>query len=312
MIKRNQRSKGIIYELKKNKAAYLMSLPGVIFLLLFAYSPLTFIIIAFENYNVEDGFFGSPKVGLDNFKFFFSLGDMAWTAIYNTVVLNLLFIVIGLFFQISLAILLNEIKNKWFSKISQSLFFFPYFLSWVVIGAIIYSLFSSDYGAVNNILMLFGWDGIKWYNHPEYWKAILVLTNIWKSSGYGSIIFLAAMSSFETSIYESADVDGASKMQKIIHITLPMLKPIILVLVLFSVGRIFFGDFGMIYAIVRDVGPLLQTTDVIDTYVFRIFRQTGDFGITTAIGLIQSIMGFIVILFCNKLAKRNNEGSGLF
>jgi putative aldouronate transport system permease protein len=301
----------IIKELKENRLIYLMALPGIIVLFLFCYIPFSYIIVAFKNFNIQDGIFGSPWVGLGNFKFFFSSGK-ALQITFNTVYLNILFIIFDLVIQVSIAVLINEIRNKYFKSISQSVFFFPYFLSWVVIGEIIYNLFSSDLGAINSFLATIGISGIQWYKHPEFWRAILVGAHVWKFTGYGTIVYLAMIAGFDSSIYEAATVDGATRFQCIRYITIPMLKGTMIVLVLFSIGRIFFGDFGMVYSIVRDVGPLLKKTEIIDTYVYRALRQTGDFSMATAIGIYQSIMGLIIILVCNKLAKRINDGSGLF
>lgn len=289
-----------------------MSIPGIIYLFLFCYLPMMYIIIAFKDYNVQDGIFGSPWVGFRNFEFFFSMGSKAWQSTYNTFVLNILFIVFDLIFQISVAILINEVKNKYFKNVTQSIFFFPYFLSWVVIGAIVYNLLSGEYGAINGVLGLLGIEPVRWYNNPQYWKAILVITHIWKWTGYGSIIYMSAMAGFDTSYYEAATVDGASRFKCIRHITIPLLVPTATILVLFSVGRIFYGDFGMVYGVVRDVGPLLDTTEVIDTYVYRAMRKTGDFSFSAAIGIYQSILGFIVVFFSNKLSKRFNDNTSLF
>jgi putative aldouronate transport system permease protein len=311
IIRPMKRRDYIIKELMDNKLIYLMALPGIIVLFLFCYIPFSYIIVAFKSFNILDGVFGSPWVGLDNFRFFFSSGK-ALQITFNTVYLNLLFIAVDLVIQVSIAVLVNEIRNKYFKSISQSFFFFPYFLSWVVIGEIIYNLFSSDLGAINNFLTTIGFSGIQWYKHPEFWRAILVGAHVWKFTGYGTIVYLAMIAGFDSSIYEAGTVDGATRFQCIRYITIPMLKGTMVVLVLFSIGRIFFGDFGMVYSIVRDVGPLLKKTEIIDTYVYRALRQTGDFSMATAIGIYQSVMGLIIILVCNKLAKRINDGSGLF
>lgn len=307
-----KKERSFFKELRDNKIMYLMSLPGLLYLILFCYVPMVFIVIAFKDFNVQDGIFGSPWVGFKNFEFFFTAASKAWQTTYNTVVLNSFFIVTDVIFQMGFAILLNEINNRFFKKITQSIFFFPYFLSWVVIGAIIYNLFATEYGAINGILKSIGFQPVAWYNHPEYWKSILIGTHIWKWTGYGSLIYMAAMAGFDGSCYEAAVVDGASKLQQIRRITIPMLIPTATVLVLFAIGRIFFGDFGMVYGIVRDVGPLLQTTEVIDTYVYRAMRQTADFSLATSIGMWQSVLGLIVVIISNKLSKRFNDGTSLF
>jgi putative aldouronate transport system permease protein len=298
--------------MRSNALAYLMCVPGVVYLFLFCYLPMMYIVIAFKDYNVQDGIFGSPWAGLKNFEFFFSYASKAFVATINTVVLNTLFIISDVIFQMGFAILLNEIGKTFAKKVIQSILFFPFFLSWVVIGAIIYNLFSGEYGAINGMLKALGLSPVSWYSHPEYWKAILVGTHVWRWTGYGSLIYMAAMAGFDTSCYEAAIVDGASKIQQIRYITIPMLMPTTIILVLFAIGRIFYGDFGMVYGIVRDVGPLLQTTEVIDTYVYRAMRQTGDFSLATAIGIYQSIVGFIIVLFSNRLSKRLSGGTSLF
>ena len=302
----------VFKELYANRVAYLMSLPGILIIFAFSIIPMAFIPLAFEKYNFNTGFFRSPFVGFDNFEFFFSLGNKVWQTVFNTVYLNVLFIATGLIFQMGVAIAINEIKGKIFKRVSQSIFFFPYFLSWVVIGSIIYGLLSTEYGSINTILVSLGYSPVRWYARPEYWRAILVFTRIWKTTGYGSIIYLAAISGFDTTCYESALVDGANRFQQIRFLTLPMLKPTAIILVLLSIGTIFYGDFGMIYAIVRDVGPLLEKTEVIDSYVFRSLRGTFNFSVPTAIGLFQSTIGMITILICNHLAKKVNEGTALF
>ncbi len=289
-----------------------MTLPGIILLFIFCYLPMAGIYMAFTDFNIQDGIFGSRFVGLENFAFFVTDGERAWRVVGNTVILNSLFIVTGLFFQIGIALFMNEIKNKFFKKVSQSMMFFPYFLSWVVIGSIIYSIFASDVGVVNTFLKSIGLEPVRWYGEKQYWKAILTGANIWKWTGYGSIVYLAAMAGFDSAYYEASIVDGASKFQQIKHITLPLLKPTAVTLVLFSVGRIFYGDFGMIYGIVGQNGILLEATEVIDNYVFMAMRSTLGFSGAAAIGVLQSVLCLILILVSNKLAKKINDGAGLF
>ena len=189
--------------------------------------------------------------------------------------------------------------------------FFPYFISWVVVGAILYGIFSTDVGVANHILKFFGAEPISWYSEPKYWKWIIILSSVWKWSGYSSIVYMAAMSNFDGSLYEAAKVDGANKLQQILYLTVPMLKPTIIVLSLLSVGRIFYGDFGMIYGIVGNNPVLAEEVTVIDTYVYQSMRTLG-FSYSTAIGLFQSLMGLILITAANKSAKKINDGEGLF
>lgn len=307
--KRNRR--GILYELKKHRILYLMSVPALILLIMFSYIPLAGIWMAFTDFNVVDGIFGSKFVGLDNFKFFFTGNGMGWKVTYNTLFINFFGIVLGIVVPVTLAILLHEIRNTAFKKLTQSMMFFPYFISWVVVGAIIYGIFSTDVGVANRILEAFGLEQIRWYSEPKYWKTIIIIASVWKWSGYSSIIYMAAMSNFDESLYESAKVDGATKLQRILYLTIPMLKPAIIVLTLMSVGRIFYGDFGMIYGIVGNNPVLADEVTVIDTYVYQSMRTLG-FSYSTAIGLFQSVMGLILVMLANRTAKKINDGEGLF
>lgn len=299
-----------IEEMQHNGLLYLMCVPGILLLLFLSYIPFGGIWMAFTDFNVVDGIFGSPYVGLNNFKFFFG-GDMAATVIYNTLFINTWGIILGLVIPISLAILLNEIKGKVFKKVTQSMMFFPYFLSWVVVGAIIYGLFASDIGTINGIIRLFEGEPVRWYAEPQYWKPILIMADVWKWSGYSSIIYLATISNFDGTLYEAAEVDGANRFQRIFFLTIPMLKPTAIVLTLMSIGRIFYGDFGMVYGIVGDNPVLTDAVTVIDTYVYSAMRSMG-FSYSTAVGLMQSVMGLILVTLSNYAAKKINDGEGLF
>ena len=221
---------------------------------------------------------------------------------------------------------MNEVKNGLFKKVSQSAMFFPYFLSWVVVGAILYGFLTSNFrvdrktgeliltganGVANRLLMAFGADPIRWYAEPKYWKAIVIFLDVWKWAGYNSIIYMAAMTAFDGSLYEAATIDGATRFQQIRYLTIPMLKPNVVILTLMSIGRIFYGDMGMIWGLVGQNSTLLDEVTVIDTYVYTSMRTMG-FGFSTAIGLCQSVMGLILIILANTAAKKINDGEGLF
>ena len=298
-------------EMRANGLLYLMCVPAAVLLIMFCYVPFAGVWMAFTHFNVVDGIFGSEFVGLENFKFFFQKGSMAWKATYNTLVINFFGIILGLVFPISIAIALNEAKNKAFRKLTQSMMFFPYFLSWVVVGVIIYGLFATDIGVFNGLRESFGLEPIRWYAEKKYWKAILIAANVWKWSGYSSIVYLAAMANFDAALYEAAKVDGANKLRQIVHLTLPMLLPTAVVLTLLSIGRIFFGDFGMVYGIVGNNPVISDAVTIIDTYVYQAMRTLG-FSFSTAIGLCQSMMGLILVTGANWAAKKINDGEGLF
>ena len=268
--------------------------------------------MAFTKYNIKDGIFGSEFVGLQNFKYFFtSSTGMGPKVIKNTLVINFWGLIFGTILPITIAICFNEVRGKIFKKVTQSAMFFPYFLSWVVVGAIVYAFFSTDTGMVNRMLANGGHDIVRWYAEKKYWKPIIITADVWKWAGYNSIIYMAAMTNFDASLYDAASVDGANRFQQILHITLPLIKPTVVVLSLMSIGRIFFGDFGMIYGIVGNNSLLYEEVAVIDTYVYSAMRSLG-FSYTTAIGLFQSVMGLILVTLSNKLAKKVNEGEGLF
>lgn len=320
-----RRGGALARELRHHGVLYLMCVPALALLVMFCYIPMGGTWMAFTRFNPVDGIFGSPYVGLDNFRYFFQ-NPQVWRVIGNTLVINLFGLLLGTSVPITIAICMNEVKNKPFKRISQSAMFFPYFLSWVVIGAIMYSFFTSNFrvdrrtqeivlsganGVMNRLLVAIGQDPIRWYAEPRYWKGIIILADVWKWAGYNTIIYMAAMTAFDPALYEAATIDGASRTQQIRFLTLPMLKPTVVVLVLMAIGRIFYGDFGMIWGVVGNNPVLSDAVSVIDTYVYTSMRSMG-FSFSTAIGLFQSVMGLILVLGANALAKRVNEGEGLF
>ncbi len=320
------KKQGFLWEMKHNRSLYLMCVPGLLLLLAFAYLPMGGIYMAFTKYNVVDGIFGSPFVGLENFSYFFSGNPYAMNAVKNTLIINFWGLILGTLFPITIAIFMNEIRDGLFKKVSQSAMFFPYFLSWVVVGAILYGFLTSNFrmdrrsgelivtganGVVNRLLMSCGAMPVRWYAEPKYWKAIIILLDVWKWAGYNSIIYMAAMAGFDGSLYEAATIDGATRFQQIRYLTVPMLKPNVVVLTLMSIGRIFFGDMGMIWGVVGQNPTVLDAVTVIDTYVYTSMRTMG-FGFSTAIGLCQSVMGLLLILLANAAAKKINDGEGLF
>lgn len=300
-----------IKEIRTNKILYGMALPGIVFLAIFAYLPMVGHLLAFKRFQISDGIWGSPWVGFDNFKFFF--GSDAWYKVtWNTLMLNAFFIVSSMVFAVTIAILLNEIRVVIYKKLCQSLIFMPYFISWMVVSLMVFALINTTDGFINRTLESFGNERINFYNSPDAWPWLLTIIYVWKFTGYKAVIFLAAITGISEEYYESARIDGASRLQQIIRITLPMIRPVIIVLTLLAVGRIFYGDFGMIYGIVGDNGMLFPTTDIIDTYSFRSLRQLGNFGMASAVVLYQSLLGLITIIGFNYLVKRIDPDSKLF
>ncbi|WP_051507190.1 ABC transporter permease [Saccharibacillus sacchari] len=291
---------------------YLLALPGIAVLILFAYLPMSGLILVFKNYNFNDGIFGSPWAGFANFEFFFSSMEDAIRATRNTVMLNVLYMLTGTFFSVAIAIVLNEMRSKWFVKITQSVMFFPYFISWIIIGAILFSLLDYDKGILNQSLAALGLSQVDWYSSPWLFMVILVLANIWKSAGYGAIIYYAVLQGIDTSYYEAARIDGASRWQIIMRITLPMLIPSIILMSLLSIGGMLKGDLSMIMGVTFLNPLLLPTTDIIDVYVYRTAIRSGEFGFASAITLYQSVFGFILVLVANKMAGWYDKDSKLF
>lgn len=299
------------YDLKNNKGLLGLTLPAVAWFLVFAYAPMLGLVIAFQKYSPAKGIFGSEFVFLDNFRFFFGSQDFVRVTV-NTLLLNTLFILATNFVAILMAIALSEIKNKYFKKVSQSVIILPHFISWTVVALLIEAFLKTEGGFVNNILAAFGAEPIKFMQTPELWPAILTILRVWQGAGYSSIVYLAAITGFDQSMYEAARVDGATRLQCITRITLPLLRPTIVLLLLMAVGKIFNGDFGMVYAIVGNNTLLYPTTDIIDTYVYRQLMEQSNMGMSSAVGLWQSIMGFIMVVIMNKVTKKIDSDSALF
>lgn len=301
------------HTLKKDLPLYLMALPGVVVLLAFAYVPMAGLILVFKDYHFKGGIFGSKWADplFKNFSFFFNNMDTALRATRNTIGLNILFFVFGTIFAVAIAIMLSEIKSKKFIKGSQSVMFFPYFISWMVMGAILNALLSSEVGVISGLLKGAGIN-FDFYSSPAAWVIILVLVVIWQSTGYNSVIYYGVLSGFDTSIYEAAQVDGASKWQQIRKITLPLLRPTIIIMFLLSVGNMLKGNLNMMIGLTNLNPMLLPVTDVIDVFVYRSGVKNGDMAFASAVSLYQSIFGFLLVIISNKIAKRFDKDTSLF
>lgn len=304
---------GILQELKKNKWLYAMSLPVIVYVFIFSYLPMSAHILAFKQFLPAKGLWGSEWVGLDNLTFFFTGPD--WLGVtLNTIYLNLLFIVSGTVCSLCIALLLNEIHHSLIKKVTQSLVILPHFISIIVVNLMVMNFFNGQDGMINQLLKEFGFPMISWFQTPEVWPWLLTIIFVWKGAGWGSIIYLATLTGFSEEYYESAKIDGAKRLQQIWYITLPLLRPTIIVLTLLSLGRIFYGDFGLIYGIIGDNSLLFDSTDVIDTYTYRSLRSTNmnSYSNAAAVALFQSVMGLITILFFNWFVRRVDNDSKLF
>lgn len=288
-----------------------MLLPALIYVIVFSYIPMTGIIMAFKKYQYNGGIYFSPWNGLNNFKALFISGKLLQVT-RNTLLYNIAFIFFGVVFEMGSAILLNEIINKMFKKTVQSLMFLPYFISWVVAGAIIYNIFNYERGVFNNIVTSLGVAPFDLYNTPVAWPFVLIFLKLWKQTGYGSVVYLAAITGMDQEMFEAASIDGASAWQKIKYLTIPSLRPTMMILVLLGIGNIFRGDFGLFYQTVRSSALLQPMTDVIDTYVFRLLIDNGNVGVSAAAGLYQSVLCFITIMICNNLVKKANPDYALY
>jgi len=307
---------GFFKDINKNKVLLLMALPATLWFLFFSYLPMAGVVIAFKEYrNSRDGFWASiidsKWVGWDNFKFLFSTND-AYIITRNTLLYNIFFIIVGLVLAVTMAIILAEITNKKLAKVYQTGMFLPYFLSWVIVGYFVFSFLSFDKGMINQIGSWFGAEPTQWYTEKAYWPFIIILVFLWKSVGYNSVVYLAAIMGIDKSLYEAAMIDGASKWQQIRNITLPMLKPLMTILTLLAIGRIFYADFGLFYQVPRDSGALYSVTNVIDTYVYRGLKATGEIGMSTAAGLYQSVIGFTLVIVSNWIVRKWDKDNALF
>lgn len=298
--------------LKEYWPLYLMMLPALLYLLINNYIPMAGMVIAFKKLNFAKGIWASPWAGLKNFKFLFASKD-AWIITRNTLLYNVAFILINMVVGIAIAILITEVRNTKLKKIYQSAILLPFLMSMVILSYIVYALLSAENGLVNNsILPLFHIDPIQWYQKPKYWPAILIIANCWKGVGYGCLIYIASLIGIDPSFYEAARLDGASKWQEITKITLPSLVPTIITLLLLSIGRIFYSDFGLFYQVPMNSGVLFPTTNVIDTYVYRTLIEQGNISMSSAAGVYQSLVGFCVVMLSNWIVRKVDKDQALF
>lgn len=309
--KRPRKRKGLIFDIQKNGTSYLLVLPAMIYTFIFGYMTYPYMLIAFQRFDYTKGIFHSEWVGFKNFEFFFR-SNKAFTVTFNTIFLNILFITFGTLMAIIIALVLNELRKKLFVKISQSVMLFPNFISWIIISYVVYAFFSMDMGIVNQLLNILGIPSINWFTEPNVWPWILTLMHVWKGAGMSAVIYLATITGIDETLYEAAQIDGANRWQMCKKITIPLMMPTVVILTLLSIGKIMYGDFGMIYALIGDNGTLYQTTDIIDTYVFRSLRQIGDPSEAMAVGLFQSVVGFILVFGTNTITRKYFKDGALY
>lgn len=300
---------------RKNRKRYriltLMTLPALAYLFINCYLPMPGLYIAFKQINYTKGLWNSPWVGLDNFRYLFSTSD-AWLITRNTVLYNVVFIVLRTTLAVAIAILMSEIGGRILSRVYQTSLIAPAMVSTAIVGYCVYGFLSPGYGYMNKILEALGMQRVNWYINADPWPVILAIVHIWKEVGYASIVYLASVVGIDRSYYEAAIVDGASRWNRIRYITIPMIKPTIITMVLLSIGGVFHADFGLFYQVPMGSGALLDTTNVIDTYVFRALMGSGDIGKSAAAGLYQSVVGFILVMISNYITRKISEEHALF
>lgn len=311
MLTKQKRAKSLLRQVGQNKSLLMMLSPTVLYTILFSYIPMVGVILAFKSYNYAKGVFGSPWNGVGNFRFLF-LSNKLWALTRNTLLYNFAFIVVGIILEVGFAILLNEIRCKWFKKIFQSFMFLPHFLSWVIAVALVQAIFHYEYGFINRIIAMFGGNPIDIYTTKSVWPILLVCFTAWKRTGYGSVVYLAAVTGIDPGLYEAASIDGANNWQRIFHITLPPLLPTILIMFLMAVGQIFRGDFGMFFQLVGNNGVILEVADILDLYVYRALASNSNIGMGAAAGLYQSVLCFITVVCVNALVKKIDPDYSLF
>ena len=301
-----------ITRIKKYLPLYAMAFPCIVYLFINNYLPLSGIVVAFKNYNYRTGIWGSEWCGLRNFVFLFR-NAAALVITRNTILYNILFIILNTVIGVLVALCLNEIKKKSMLKFYQTVILFPYLFSMIIVGYLTFAFLSTDNGFLNKtILPLFGNKPVSWYNEPSAWPVILPIVNTWKAIGFQSTIFYASVISIDQSYYEAAELDGAGKWRQFLHVTLPFLKPVIVMMTLLAIGKIFYSDFGLFYQVTQNSGAIFSTTNVIDTYVYRALTQLGDVGMASAAGVYQSVVGFVLVLITNIIVRKISPDDALF
>lgn len=300
----------VIKSIRKNSGLTLLALPGIMLLLVFHYVPLYGVLLPFKNYRFDQGIWNSAWSGWSNFEFLFQ-GDAILRAVRNTIGYNLIFIILGTAISIVLALMLFEL-NKRFVKVYQTIMFIPYFISWVVAGFAFRALLDMDYGVFNQLLQAIGREPVLWYSEPWVWPYLLVAASVWKGIGYGAVIYYAALMGVDSEYYEAAKIDGAGKLRQMVSISIPMIKPIMMMMIILQIGRMFYSDFGLFYNVTLNSTLLYPTTDVIDTFVYRSLVELGDIGMASAAGLFQSVIGFVLVLITNGIVRKVNAENSLF
>ena len=282
----------------------------ILWFIVFSYLPMFGITIAFKDYNYRKGILASDWVGLKNFDFFLKSND-ALIVIRNTVLLNILFIAAATACALLLAILMYNLTSRGMTKVLQTVYITPNFVSYVMVAYVVYAVLNPQYGVANQLLEKLGVGGVDWYAEPKYWPAILTVVVVWKGIGMKSVMYYAALMGIDEALFEAAEIDGANKVQTTWHIMIPEILSIIVILIILDVGGIFRGDFGLFYLVTQDSALLYSVTDVVDTYVYRTLMESNNVSLSTAIGFMQSVVGCVMALFTNHVSKKIDDDLGL-
>lgn len=312
VMKKNRKKERLTWSaFKQFIPLYLMLLPACIYFFINNYIPMSGIIVAFKKYSKKKGIYGSDWCGLTNFEYLFK--NDAALIIRNTLLYNVTFIILGMVVGVTLAILITDVRSKKMKKLYQSAIMLPFLISIVIISYIVFAFLSAENGMVNNaILEPLGLSPVQWYAEPKYWPFILVFVNLWKGCGYGTLIYIAGIAGIDPSFYEAAKLDGASKWQQIVNITIPCLVPSLITMTMLNLGRIFCSDFGLFYQVPQNSGALFGVTQTIDTYVYRAMIATGGIGRSAAAGFFQSVVGFALVMGANALVRKISRENAMF
>ena len=303
--------KSFVKDIRKRWMLWLMVLPGIVYLVIFNYLPMGGIVMAFQKLDLSKGIFTSPFVGFDNFRFLFASSD-AWVITRNTVLYNVAFIVLKLVLAVFLAVIIHEMRSKKLAKTAQTIIIMPHFLSIVVVSTIVFAFLSPTSGFINGVLKSHGMERVNWYQKAQLWPFILTFVYLWMHVGYSSIMYVAVLSGISKDYYEAALIDGATKFQQFRYITLPHLRFIIAINLISSVGGIFRTGIGLFYTVPRQTGALFPVTQTLDTYIYNALQGTHNVGMTTAAGLYQSVVGFILVLITNKVVSKIDNDCAMF
>ena len=303
---------GVAAAIRRNWQFLLMVVPGTLLAVVFSYLPMFGIVVAFKKIDYAKGIFGSPWVGMKNFNFLFGYPDLK-IILRNTLGYNIMFIILGAVIPVTLAMLLSQLRNKRMSKVYQTVMMLPNFMSWVVVSYIVFAFLSFRLGIVNTMLLK-GLDKapVDWYSETKLWPFLIIFLNVWKSFGYNTVVYLAAIAGIDGTLYEAAAIDGATRRQQMRYITLPELSNIVIIMMILGIGRIMTSDFGLFYNVPMEKGALFPVTNVISTFVYRSLKVNGDIGMSSAAGFFQSVIGFVLVVLTNGIVKRIDESKSLF